>query len=98
MDQATHPRTMFEKIWDAHVVREVEGQGTLLYIDLSQQLVTTPSGQTIAFEIEPFKKHGLVQGLDAIERTLQLQEDITAFEARRKATAPWYDVESTIQG
>lgn len=33
MDSTTHPRTMFEKIWDAHVVREVEGQGTLLYID-----------------------------------------------------------------
>ncbi len=33
MDQATHPRTMFEKIWQAHVVREVSGQGTLLYID-----------------------------------------------------------------
>lgn len=33
MDQATHPQTMFEKIWRAHVVREVAGQGTLLYID-----------------------------------------------------------------
>ena len=33
MDQVTHPRTMFEKIWQAHVVHEVSGQGTLLYID-----------------------------------------------------------------
>lgn len=78
--------------------QEVEAsEGYTLTIDLPQQIVTTPSGQTIAFEIEPFRKHGLVQGLDAIERTLQLQVDIAAFEASRKASAPWYDVESAIQ-
>ena len=43
MDQATHPHTMFEKIWDAHVVREMTGQGTLLYIDRHLiHEVTTP--------------------------------------------------------
>lgn len=43
MDQATHPRTMFEKIWEAHVVREMAGQGTLLYIDRHLiHEVTTP--------------------------------------------------------
>jgi 3-isopropylmalate/(R)-2-methylmalate dehydratase large subunit len=33
MDQGNHPRTLFEKIWQAHVVQEIAGQGTLLYID-----------------------------------------------------------------
>src|SRR5437879_1754945 len=43
MDQATHPRTMFEKIWETHVVREMAGQGTLLYIDRHLiHEVTTP--------------------------------------------------------
>ena len=53
-----------------------------------------PGGQTVAFEIDPFRKNVLVQGLDAIERTLQFQQDIAEFEARRKASAPWYDVET----
>jgi 3-isopropylmalate/(R)-2-methylmalate dehydratase large subunit len=43
MHQETHPRTLFEKIWQSHIVREAEGQGTLLYIDRHLlHEVTTP--------------------------------------------------------
>jgi 3-isopropylmalate/(R)-2-methylmalate dehydratase small subunit len=62
-----------------------------LTIDLVRQTITTPGQHTFYFEIEPFRKETLVQGLDAIARTLRLQDDIATFEAHRRETAPWYD-------
>lgn len=62
-----------------------------LTIDLVRQTITTPGQHTFSFEIEPFRKETLVQGLDAIARTLRLQDDIATFEAHRRETAPWYD-------
>ncbi len=62
-----------------------------LTIDLVRQTITTPGQHTFSFEIEPFRKETLVQGLDAIARTLRLQNDIATFEAHRRETAPWYD-------
>lgn len=62
-----------------------------LTIDLVRQTITTPGQHMFYFEIEPFRKETLVQGLDAIARTLRLQDDIATFEAHRRETAPWYD-------
>jgi 3-isopropylmalate/(R)-2-methylmalate dehydratase small subunit len=62
-----------------------------LTIDLVRQTITTPGKDMISFEIDPFRKETLVQGLDAIARTLQLQHDIAAYEASRKEATPWYD-------
>ena len=67
--------------------------GYTLTVNLPIQSVTTPNGSTYPFEIAPFRKETLLQGLDAIARTLQLEQDIAAFEARRNATAPWYIVQ-----
>jgi len=58
--------------------------GYTLTIDLVSQVITTPGQETFSFEIEPFRKEALVQGLDAIARTLQFQDDITTFEAQRR--------------
>ena len=63
--------------------------GYQLTIDLPAQTVITPSGETIAFEIDPFRKHCLVNGLDEIGLTLQKADDIRAYEARRRVEAPW---------
>ena len=66
-----------------------ESEGYKLHIDLPAQTVTTPSGDVFGFEIEPFRKHCLVNGFDEIGLTLEHADDIKAYEARRAAEAPW---------
>ena len=59
--------------------------GYQLSIDLEKQTVTTPSGRAIPFEINAFRKHCLLNGLDDIGLTLQHEADIAAFEKKRVA-------------
>lgn len=70
--------------------REVsETEGYRLAIDLENQTVTTPSREEFRFEIDPFRKHCLVNGLDEIGLTLQHADKIRAYEARRRQAEPW---------
>ena len=70
--------------------RECEAaQGYRLTIDLPAQDVITPSGERFHFEIDGFRKHCLIEGLDEIGLTLQHADDIRAYEQRRKSEAPW---------
>lgn len=64
-------------------------EGYQLSIDLEAQTITTPSGQKFSFEIDAFRKHCLLNGLDDIGLTLQHADDIKAYEAKRKQQAPW---------
>jgi 3-isopropylmalate/(R)-2-methylmalate dehydratase small subunit len=62
-----------------------------LVVDLERQAVSTPDSQkTFRFEIEPFRKYCLLNGLDEIGLTLRHADKIRAFEAQRKAQHPWY--------
>jgi 3-isopropylmalate/(R)-2-methylmalate dehydratase small subunit len=63
--------------------------GYTLTVDLVAQEVTAPDGAVFRFEIDAFRKHCLVNGLDDIGLTLQHVADIRAYEARRKQEAPW---------
>ena len=63
--------------------------GYSLAVDLPAQSVTTPSGETLPFDVDAFRKHCLVNGLDEIGLTLQHAEEIRAYEERRRAQAPW---------
>ncbi len=63
--------------------------GYQLMIDLEQQSITTPDGKVYKFEVEVFRKHCLLNGLDDIGLTLQHVAEIKAYEARHKAEAPW---------
>ena len=63
--------------------------GFQLKIDLPAQQVQLPGGEALRFEIEPFRKHCLVHGLDDIGLTLQHADDVRAYEDRRKALEPW---------
>jgi len=58
-------------------------------IDLENQVVTTPFQDRFAFEIDPFRKHCLVNGLDEIGLTTAMDADITAYEARQGHDRPW---------
>ncbi len=63
--------------------------GYKLTVDLVAQMVTTPAGAVFNFEIDAFRKHCLLNGLDDIGLTLQHVEEIRAYEARRRQDAPW---------
>lgn len=63
--------------------------GYQLKVDLTEQTITLPDGETISFEIDGFKKHCLIEGLDDIGLTLQHTAEIEAYEEKRKQDAPW---------
>jgi 3-isopropylmalate/(R)-2-methylmalate dehydratase small subunit len=63
--------------------------GYQLKVDLPAQTITLPDGENIPFEIDGFKKHCLLEGLDDIGLTLQHTDEIKAYEEKRKQEAPW---------
>ena len=60
-------------------------------IDLENQVVTTPFQDRFAFEIDPFRKHCLLNGLDEIGLTLERDETIETHEKQRAGSLPWLD-------
>jgi 3-isopropylmalate/(R)-2-methylmalate dehydratase small subunit len=60
-----------------------------LTVDLAAQTVTTPEDVFYRFDVDPFRKNCLLNGLDAVGLSLQHEPAITAYEARRKTDAPW---------
>ncbi len=70
--------------------REVEATpGYRLRVDLESQTITKPTGEQIGFEVDAFRKHCLLNGLDDIGLTLQHVDEIKAYEDRRRREAPW---------
>ncbi|HIJ61563.1 MAG TPA: 3-isopropylmalate dehydratase small subunit [Rhodospirillaceae bacterium] len=65
------------------------GANAVVSIDLDKQEITGPDGGCIRFDIDPFRKHCLLNGLDDIGLTLQKQPKIEDFESRRKLEQPW---------
>jgi 3-isopropylmalate/(R)-2-methylmalate dehydratase small subunit len=63
--------------------------GYKLTVDLAAQTVSTPTGASFRFEIDAFRKHCLLNGLDDIGLTLQHVDEIKAYEERRRQEAPW---------
>jgi 3-isopropylmalate/(R)-2-methylmalate dehydratase small subunit len=64
-------------------------EGYRLAIDLEAQTVTAPGGENFKFDIDPFIKHSLLNGLDEIGATLEHASEIRAFEARHRSAQPW---------
>lgn len=65
------------------------GQNATMTIDLEKQTITDPDGAEIKFDIEEFKKHCLLNGLDDIGLTSQHEKTITDFETKDQAKRPW---------
>lgn len=63
--------------------------GYRLKLDLAAQTLIAPGGQAITFEVDAFRKHRLINGLDDIGLTLQHVNEIKAYETRRRREAPW---------
>jgi 3-isopropylmalate/(R)-2-methylmalate dehydratase small subunit len=66
-----------------------ERPGATLTVDLPAQTITGPGGEAIRFEIDAFRRQGLLTGQDEVEMTLARLPDIEAFEARRRDEMPW---------
>eukprot|EP01012_Entosiphon_sulcatum_P039490 TRINITY_DN5207_c0_g1_i1.p2 TRINITY_DN5207_c0_g1~~TRINITY_DN5207_c0_g1_i1.p2 ORF type:complete len:205 (+),score=58.26 TRINITY_DN5207_c0_g1_i1:182-796(+) len=65
------------------------GSNATLTVDLEKQEITGPDGGKIAFELDPFRKHCLLNGLDDIGLTLQQVATIDGFEDKQRASQPW---------
>ncbi|MPX76630.1 3-isopropylmalate dehydratase small subunit [Moraxella catarrhalis] len=70
--------------------------GYQLTVDLQNQTVISPNGGQYHFEIDAFRKHCLLNGLDDIGLTLQHADDIKAFEEKAKADRPWVFAELSV--
>ncbi|WP_029011113.1 3-isopropylmalate dehydratase small subunit [Azospirillum halopraeferens] len=65
------------------------GSNAVITVDLEKQEITGPDGGTIRFDVDPFRKHCLLNGLDDIGLTLQQVSAIDSFEAGRRTQQPW---------
>ncbi len=83
------PVTLSREQVDALMGDAANGANARLSIDLERQVVVRPSGEEFAFEIDPFRKHLLLNGLDDIGQTLQHATAIDAFEKKREAQQSW---------
>ena len=84
------PRKTVDELFAAVIANE----GYTLKVDLEQQTLCRPNASDIAFEVDSFRKHCLLNGLDDIGITLEDAELITEFESRWREKAPWYFAQS----
>ncbi|MBD3611208.1 MAG: 3-isopropylmalate dehydratase small subunit [Hydrogenovibrio crunogenus] len=83
------PIVLDEAVVDGLFKEVFAEEGYQLTIDLENQLIKKPNGDTIPFEVDSFRRHCLLNGLDDIGLTLQHEDQIKAFEAKHKAASPW---------
>ncbi len=65
------------------------GANAIITVDLEQQQITGPDGGIVSFEIDPYRRHCLLNGLDDIGLTLQKKAAIADYETKKKLTQPW---------
>ncbi|MDO6727976.1 MAG: 3-isopropylmalate dehydratase small subunit [Cognatishimia sp.] len=66
-----------------------KGENARMTVDLEAQEITTSDGEVIKFDVDPHRKHCLLEGLDDIGQTMQKEASIDAFEATANASRPW---------
>jgi 3-isopropylmalate/(R)-2-methylmalate dehydratase small subunit len=79
------PRAVCDRLIDDSKL----GGNARITVDLERQVVVRPNGDEIPFEIDPFRKHSLLNGLDDIGQTMQHNTAIDGYEASRRASQPW---------
>ena len=83
------PIVMPEDVVDVLMKDAEKGSNARMTVDLENQTVTTSDGQSFPFEVDAFKKHCLINGLDDIGLTMENVDSIDAFEAKASAARPW---------
>ncbi|ASK18770.1 MULTISPECIES: 3-isopropylmalate dehydratase small subunit [unclassified Halomonas] len=81
--------TLEEDVVDRLFAEVAGSEGYQLDVDLENQRVITPSGEILEFEVDAFRKHCLLNGLDDIGITLQDEDAIRAFEEKHRQQRPW---------
>jgi 3-isopropylmalate/(R)-2-methylmalate dehydratase small subunit len=79
------PREDFDKLMDD----ANRGANAVFTVDLESQTITGPDGGTLNFDIEPFRKHCLLNGLDDIALTMEKMASVDKFEQSRRQNQPW---------
>lgn len=83
------PIVLDESIVDRLFRECAANEGYTLLIDLPKQTVSTPTGESFSFEVDAFRRHCLLNGLDDIGLTLQHADAIHSYENARRISAPW---------
>ena len=76
---------------DGMLDQSEQGDNARFTVDLERNRVTAPDGSETGFEIDPFRRRCLLEGLDEIGLTLENAAAIDGFEAARRASLPWLD-------
>ena len=79
------PQEQIDQLWDD----AKKSNEMVLTIDLENQEVVRANGERFKFEVESFRKHCLLNGLDDVGLTMQHQDDIEAYETRQRKSQPW---------
>ena len=83
------PIVLPQEIVDQLMDDAQNGANATLTVDLENQVITRPDGQTVAFEVDAFRKHCLLNGLDDIGLTMEKATAIESFEAKAAQDRPW---------
>ncbi|MDO8961178.1 MAG: 3-isopropylmalate dehydratase small subunit [Methylophilus sp.] len=83
------PIVLSDAVVDAMFKAVEANSGYQLTINLAEQIVSTPDGQSYPFDVDAVRKHNLLNGLDDIGLTLQHVEAIKAFEVKHQSAQPW---------
>ena len=81
----TLPQAQVDQLMDF----ATNGSNARITVDLEEQVITAPDGDTFPFEIDSFKKRCLLEGLDDVALTLAREAEITAFESLHRLAMPW---------
>ena len=83
------PIVLPQEIVDQLMDDAQNGANATLTVDLENQTVTRPDGQTVAFDVDAFRKHCLLNGLDDIGLTMEKAAAIETFETKAAQDRPW---------
>ena len=83
------PIVMPQEVVDVLMQDAEKGANARMTVDLENQVVTTSDGEEFPFEVDAFKKHCLLEGLDDIGLTMNNVKDIDAYEAKMAQERPW---------
>jgi 3-isopropylmalate/(R)-2-methylmalate dehydratase small subunit len=83
------PIKLDQKLVDLLMEDAKNGANAVFTIDLEKQLISRPDGQTVSFELDAFRKHCLLNGLDDIGLTLEKAPAIQSYEDKQRLSQPW---------
>ena len=83
------PIVMPQEVVDVLMKDADKGSNARMTVDLERQVVTTSDGEEFAFEVDPFRKHCLLEGLDDVGLTMEKVGAIDSFEAEAAQSRPW---------